>query len=365
MNCGAVQLLFDNLNFKNNYFNYKFPVPQYLGSKYRHLEWIGSCIPGNVNRVMDVFAGSQAVAFYFKQKGYEVFTNDFMSYSYRIGKGLVENGKTRLDGNDIKILFSRNRSEKDFHLMRDLFTDIFFIEKECEFLDGFRSNIDLLENDYKKSLAFSVINRAMMRKVTMGHFAHTKALEYAANKDRVKRNRSLIVPLKDLFMELLDEYNNAVFDNKKDNKSFNMDAVEFINEHSEGMDMAYFDPPYCNSHADYQAFYHLLETYTEYWKDKKFINGTNCYYPKKKSGFVLKSEILNSFDRLFEASQRIPYWMISYNDRSYPDLNTMINIISKYKNVKVFKKNYENKVGGKGSVAGSNELLFVCSPRQS
>lgn len=354
-----IQLTF-NFDDKNKYFLYKFPLPQYLGSKYKHLQWISKYIPSNINRVMDAFSGSQSVSYYFKQKGYEVLTNDFMKYSYMIGKSLIENNKFKLDKNDISILLSKNENDKEFQLMRNIFSDIFFKEEECLFLDSFRSNIDKLENDYKKSLAFSIINRAMTRKVTMGHFAHTKALEYAANKDRVKRNKSLITPLKNLFLELSGEYNNAIFDNKRNNKSFSMDAKDFIKENLKNVDLVYFDPPYCNSHADYQAFYHVLETYTEYWKDKEFINGTKCYYPKKYSGFILKKDIIKSFINLFETSKDIPFWILSYNDRSFPDLNTMLDLIHQYKKVKVIKKIYENQVGGKGSVAGSNELLFIC-----
>ena len=39
----------------------------------------------------------------------------------------------------------------------------------------------------------------------------------------------------------------------------------------------------------------------------------------------------------------------------------MLKIISDYKKVKVVEKEYLNNVGGKGSVKGSKELLFVCS----
>ena len=61
------------------------------------------------------------------------------------------------------------------------------------------------------------------------------------------------------------------------------------------IDLAYFDPPYCDSHADYQGFYHLLETYTEYWRDKQFVNGIKRYEPQRHSGFDKKSEICSSF----------------------------------------------------------------------
>ena len=128
------------------------------------------------------------------------------------------------------------------------------------------------------------------------------------------------------------------------------------------VDLVYFDPPYCDSHADYQGFYHLLETYTNYWKDKEFVNGTKRYSPKKESGFETKKEIIGSFKKLFFLSQHIPYWLISYNDRSYPDIQTLVDLISPYRKVSVERKLYQTGRGGKGSVAGSNEILLVCKP---
>lgn len=201
----------------------------------------------------------------------------------------------------------------------------------------------------------------MTRKVTMGHFAHTQALVYAANPDRVKRNRSLIRPLKTIFLELVAEYNAAIFDNGENCTSYNQNILDLLPTLS-NVDLAYFDPPYCDSHADYQSFYHLLETFTNYWKDKDFINGTKRYSPKKVSGFDSKREIISSFNQLFSLSTDIPHWLISYNDRSYPDIDTLVDLIRPYRSVQVERKPYFFSRGGKGSVAGSNEILIVCKP---
>lgn len=94
---------------------------------------------------------------------------------------------------------------------------------------------------YKQALALAVMNRAMTRKVTMGHFAHTVALKYANDPERVKRNRSLARPVKDIFLDLLPEYNNAVFDNYQSNKSFNEDAIELLPNISISIDLLYLD----------------------------------------------------------------------------------------------------------------------------
>lgn len=203
----------------------------------------------------------------------------------------------------------------------------------------------------------------MTRKVTMGHFAHTCALVYASDPKRIKRNRSLASPLKSIFIDLVEEYNNAIFDNKKDNRSYNYNILELL-PHLNNIDMVYFDPPYCNSHADYQSFYHLLETYIEYWKEKQFINKIRRYEPKKYSGFDKKNEVIENFNLMFKLSSSIPNWLISYNDRSYPHIDLMIKMIEPYRKVVIAKKTYNMSRGGKGSVAGSNEVLLICTMKQ-
>lgn len=352
-------MLFDEYK----YFNYQFPEPQYLGAKHTHLSWINQFIPKNIATVLDAFAGSQSVSFLFKQLGFKTITNDFLNFNNKIGKALIENKFHRLTKDDLIILFQPAANKSDFELMENTFTNVFFEKGEALFLDNFRANISLLENEYKQALAIAVINRSMTRKITMGHFGHTQALVYANDPERIKRNRSLIRPIKEIFEELLSSYNNAIFDNEQDNLSFNFNILDLLPQLS-SIELVYFDPPYCDSHADYQGFYHLLETYTEYWTDKEFVNGIKRYEPQRYSGFDKKRDVIDSFEKLFELSSDIPHWLISYNNRSYPGIKEFENLISKYRDVKIEAKTYKNGRGGKGSVAGSQEILFVCTPKK-
>ncbi len=345
---------------ETKYMDYKFPEPQYLGAKYIHRGWIGQFVPEEANVVLDAFSGSQSIAYMFKQLGKKTLTNDFLCFDYNIGKALVENKNSKLDEYDLNILFSPNTAPSDYNLMSSLFANIFFTPEDAAFADSFRSNVSRLGDEYKRAMALSVMCRSMTRKVTMGHFAHTKALAYASDPLRIKRNRSLAIPLKDIFCSLVRDYNSAVFDNGKDNKSYNQNALELIPS-LEGVDLAYFDPPYCGSHADYQSFYHLLETFVVYWKDKNFVNGTNRYEPKRFSGFDKSTEAIDSFKNLFECAQDIPLWLVSYNDRSFPGIEVLTSLIEPYKNIRVEKKVYSSGRGGKGSVAGSSEILLVCT----
>lgn len=344
------------------YFNHTFPDPQYLGAKHTHLAWIKKHIPENIKTALDAFGGSQSVSFLLKQMGFKVITNDFLNFNHQIGLALVENKSNVLDKKDIDILLQENKSKKDFTLIEDIYTDVFFEQSETAFLDNYRANIPLLQNPYKQALAFTIINRSMTRKVTMGHFGHTQALVYASDPERIKRNRSLIRPLQEIFKELVPKYNHAVFDNQQYNESHNCNILELL-PNVKNIDLIYFDPPYCDSHADYQSFYHLLETFTEYWKDKQFINGIKRYEPQRVSGFDKKRNVIQSFESLFEMAEEIPHWLISYNNRSYPTVEDLAKMISKYKDVSIEHKTYSNGRGGKGSVAGSKEVLFVCQPK--
>jgi len=352
----------NSLFFQNHYFEYLFPEPQYLGAKYIHRGWIAQFIPENVSTVLDAFGGSQSIAYMMKQLGKKTITNDFMSFCGHIGTALIENSDTKLSSSDVELLFSENRNPDFYNLIETLFANLFFTREEASFVDSFRSNVDCLDHPYKRSMALTIMCRCMTRKVTMGHFAHKQALNYASDPARIRRNRSLIRPLKELFVELLPYYNAAVFDNKERNISYNENILDLL-PLLQDVDLVYFDPPYCNSHADYQSFYHLLETFVEYWKDKQFVNGTKRYEPKRFSGFDKRSEVLDSFKQMFQLSQGIPIWLLSYNDRSYPDIETMRDLIEPYRNVKVERKIYRIGRGGKGSVAGSSEVLMVCVPK--
>ena len=337
--------------------SHQLPRTQYLGSKEHLVSWIVDSSPKKVDSVFDAFSGTSVVGYRFKAEGKRVIVNDFLKFNFHIGKALIENRNVTLKDDDAALLFSRNNHADS--LIEDVFTDIFFERDEARLLDNFRANVKLLDNAYKQSLALAVMNRALTRKILLGHFAHLSALRYSKDPQRVKRNPTIARPLKDLFLELAPQYNDAIFDNNRKNEVYCEDAIA-LSQKMNNVDLAYFDPPYCGCHPDYQSFYHFLETFVEYWKDKAFINGTKQYFPKKESGFVRKEEIVNSFNKLFSASAHIQYWLVSYNSKSYPGKDVMIDLIARHKKVKVFEREYQNHYGGKGSQKGTKEFLFYC-----
>ncbi|WP_423908673.1 DNA adenine methylase [Candidatus Spongiihabitans sp.] len=339
----------------------RMPASQYLGAKYKLLPWLCEFIPVGIDTVLDGFSGSQSFSFEMKKRNYTVRSNDFLGFCHIQGVALVENKQAVLTDGDLDMLFCENKNRGDTMLR---FKNIFFLEDECVFLDDFRANVELLDCPHKRSLALAIMCRSLTRKTIMGHFAHLRALSYAKDPARIKRNPSIVRPIRDLFVELLPKYNAAIFDNGKKNKSYRENILDLLPKlQTDKVDLAYYDPPYCNSHADYQAFYHLLETFVESWgdSDKKFINRNQRYHPPRHSGFDKASEIEDSFRKLFALSDEIPHWLISYNDRSLPKIETLVSMAKRHKSVRVEEKAYATSRGGKGSVSGSREYLMVCS----
>lgn len=76
--------------------------------------------------------------------------------------------------------------------------------------------------------------------------------------------------LEEHFLENVESFNNAVFNNGLENKSFNCDifAVDV------NVDLVYFDPPYLTSKSDndYTRRYHFVEGLVKNWKGLKLTS---------------------------------------------------------------------------------------------
>ncbi len=62
--------------FGDKYRIHQFPRTQYLGSKEKLIKWILEIAPKNIKTVFDAFSGTSIVGYYFKDKGYKVYSNE-------------------------------------------------------------------------------------------------------------------------------------------------------------------------------------------------------------------------------------------------------------------------------------------------
>lgn len=331
-------------------FDNKYPKVNYIGNKEKLANWICDYFPKDTNSIFDAFSGGSSIGYESKKRGYKTISNDILKINYFLAKSLIENNQETLDDEDINIIF-KGVPIKGF--MYKNYSEVFFFPEECMELDLYRKNIDKLSSDYKKSIAFTLIRRAMVRKMPYSRFnlnwekiKQLRDEEYSYEKYKRKRayhNESI----KSHFIKNLKDYNDAIFDNNQNNKVYNDDIFNLLNKVK--ADIIYLDPPYTGTMNNYFGFYGLIDEYIHSKKLKPFENN-----------FIDKKSSLELFDKLFSNLGNFKYWFLSYNNNSYPSKNELIQIISQYSDdIQVIEKPHDYKVTGKEKKTKNTEYLFI------
>ena len=338
------------VEFKRIIFNNKFPKINFIGNKEKISSWICDHFPSGINSVFDAFSGGGAFGYEAKRRGYKIISNDILMINSLLSKSLIENNNEILTQEDVETIFA-GKPVKGF--MFKNYKNVFFFSEECMELDLYRRNIEKLSTKNKKALAFSLLRRAMIRKMPYSRFnikwdkiKQLRDEEYSYEKYKRKRayhNQSF----KFHFFENLNAYNNAVFDNGQENKVYNEDVFYLLNKIE--ADAIYLDPPYTGTLNNYFGFYGLID---EYIKGKKLQQFNNNFMDKQSS--------FNLFDKLFANLFNFRYWFLSYNNNSCPTKNELLQIIKKYsKNIEIVEKNHTYKVTGKEKKETNKEYLFI------
>lgn len=328
----------------------KFPKINFIGNKEKIASWICDLFPNDAHSIFDAFAGGNSISYESKKKGLQVISNDILTINYLLAKSIIENRKEILDKFDIELLFT-GKTIKGF--MYKNYANVFFFPEECMELDLYRNNIEKLSSEYKKALAFSLLRRSMIRKMPYSRFninwekiRQLRDEEYSYNKYKRKRayhNKSF----KQHFLDNIDDYNNAVFDNGKKNIAYNEDIFNLLNKIK--TDIIYLDPPYSGTMNNYFGFYGLIDNYVASKKLKPF-----------KNNFIDKKISLELFNTLFSHLGNYKYWFLSYNNSSFPSKKELVQLIGQYsKNIQIIEKKHNYKITGKEKKQKNIEYLFI------
>ncbi len=328
-----------------------YPTVNYIGNKEKIVDWIVSLIPKDAKSILDVFCGGCSVGYRAKELGLTVYANDILKINYFIAQALIENDKDVLGKEDVEKIFKGTPKEG---FMFQNYADKYYFPEECKDLDMIKNNImEKIKGKYKKALAFALMRRAMIRKMPYSRFTirwdkvkelRDENLSYAKyGRKRHYHNQSF----KFHFEDNLQEYNCAVFGNKKKNKAYNLDVYQAIKKID--ADVIYLDPPYAGTMNDYFGFYGLLDAY---------VTGKNVL--PFKNNFIDKNTIVEQFDSLFSKLGKYKYWMLSYNSRSKPDKKKILELLKRYSDdVTVHEMPYAYRVTGKEKKKKDVEFLFV------
>lgn len=346
----SIQLEIDSFTDQFQY----FPGTRYMGSKNKIIldiwQHLGKL---EFESVTDVFAGSNVVSYFLKSKGKRVITNDFMIFSYITSKAIIENSSEQIDNEDIKLLLKENINNG---FIQRTFKDIFYSEIDNNFLDRVRQNITEFDNEYKRALALSALVRACVKKRSRGVFTFVGE-RYDDGRSDMKKS------IEEHFIESIDIFNKAVFNNGFPNKSYNIRSEQFITK----ADLVYLDPPYYTpkSDNDYVRRYHFVEGLVRNWagiviQEHSVVKKFESY----KSPFAKKNTAYSAFEDLFKKNKN-SIIAISYSSNSLPTKNELIEMLNKYKSNVVVHEidhtysfgNQNHKIGNKNNKV--KEYLFI------
>lgn len=333
----------------------KYPELRYMGSKKRLLPWIFDVLDGlDFESAMDPFSGTGSVGYLMKSMNRRVVSSDFLNFSSLVARATIENNTVHLDGKSIKKLINPSPAAANF--IESTFIDVFYTREDLRFLDRVSANISTLDNPVERAMAYAALFRSCLKRQPRGVFT------ISGNLDRYDDGRrDLRLSLEEHFLEQIEVYNNAVFDNGRRNIAVRGDVFELPDRK---VDLVYLDPPYVPRSDDncYVKRYHFLEGLSAYWQEMPVDETTKVKkIAKKYTPFSYRRTAVEAFDRMF-AKFRKSTIALSYSSNGYPDLSELEGLLRRYKpDVRVFEKPHRYHFGTHSGVerASVTEYLIV------
>jgi DNA adenine methylase/adenine-specific DNA-methyltransferase len=299
----------------------EFPRLRYMGSKYRLVPDLAVVFDEIGGRTaLDAFSGSGVVSYLLKRLGYQVTSNDFLTFPLMIARAAIVNQDVTLSADEIDTICGEPADDRDF--IQRTFSGLYFAEDDLRFLDAAWSHIDTLE-DPKRSLAISAIVLSAARKQPRGVFTVT-GLRYDDGR------RDLRLPLREHFRERAAEYNRMVFDSGQPCQAVSEDVFDLAQG---SYDLVYLDPPYAPPRDDncYIKRYHFLEGLSVYWRGQRILEDTKTKkLPKRFTPFSYKHSITDALQRTFKQF-RDSVIVLSYSCNAVPDADVIEALLREVK----------------------------------
>ncbi len=334
----------------------QYPSTRYMGSKNKLLTEIWAVASQfEFNTALDLFSGSGVVGYMFKSHGKSVVSNDYMAMSATFAKAMIENNEITLPHAEaLALLEPKNKIDR---FVETKFQGLYFSDDDNRLIDIVRANIKAVKNPYKRAIAMSALIRACLKKRPRGIFTYVGHRYDDGRKD-------LLMSFRAQFLEAVDMVNAAVFNNGKQNKARNGDAMTLQNREQ---GLVYIDPPYYSPLSDneYVRRYHFVEGLARDWQGVEIQEHTlTKKFKSYPTPFSSRKGAAEAFDMLFKRF-RESVLVVSYSSNSQPTLDEMVAIMAKHKShVEVVPVDYKYSIGNQGSKVGDNkndvqEYIFV------
>lgn len=336
-----------------------FPSTRFQGSKLKIVDWIWDNIKDiGFDSFLDAFGGTGSLSYLLKAKGKSVCYNDILKFNYYIGLALIENQGVVLNKDEVEFILYKDPAINYPHFIRDNFRGIYFTDEENEWIDLVITNIERIGDIYKKALAYFALFQSSIIKRPFNLFHRRNLYLRFSDVERQFGNKTTWdAPFEAHFRKFVQEANNAVFSNGKQNRALNSDAFNVQGN----FDLVYIDTPYLSlrgNGVDYLDFYHFLEGVVNYvnWNDFIDYETKNLRFKRTKSIWCDRREIYKAFDSLFHkfSSSII---VVSYRSDGIPSVEELSAMLKKHKNsvVEVHRMQYKYVL----SQNHSEEILLI------
>ena len=331
----------------------EYPRLRYMGSKYRlvpHLADVFTQLGGTT--ALDAFSGSGVVSYLLKALGYQVTSNDFLTFPAVIARATVVNQDQILTTADIDQICGPPADDRDF--IQRTFNGLYFTAADRQFLDSAWSHIDAMTG-HKQDLAIAALVLAAARRQPRGVFTFTDMRRYDDGR------RDLKLSLRDHFRERAAEYNNVVFDSGQTCEANSCDVFALPVEQ---YDLVYLDPPYAPPSDDncYIKRYHFLEGLSVYWRGQTIMENTRTKkLAKRYTPFSYKHSVTDALRRTFKQFQDSTI-VLSYSSNAVPDAATIEALLREVKDtveVRNIDHTYTFGTHGAAQRREAEEYIFI------
>lgn len=350
---------------------------RYIGNKESLLDTIYAKISSlgiSGSRFFDFFSGTTSVARFFKDRQYQVESNDLLYLSFCLQKAYIENNDDpkfdrllptiNISGSTLfytpleLVVEYLNTIDDEYGFISQNYTPLgtkdlpqprqYFSEENGLRIDAIRITIEkwkqselLTEAEYYILLACLIESVSFYANVAGVYAAFHKKWDPRAVK------RFKLRPI-------------TIHNNGRVNKVYYANSLDLVPDIN--TDILYLDPPY--NERQYLPNYHLIETIARY--DSPLIKGVTGMrpYSKEKSTFCNATTAIRDLEYV-AANAEYKHLILSYNSEGIMSTEAIMSILSKYGHVSIEEIKYlrfkSNNNGLSSTKKHIQEQLFIVS----
>ena len=329
-------------------------LPAYPGGKRRLVPQILRHVPDAPQApvIADPFAGGGAVSLALKARGHRLLANDVAERSYLGLRALIQNDRRTISGDDRTRLLAPRRVDP---FVETNFAGEIITVRHARAVDRMLANLDRFEG-LKRDLMKFVIVKFLLALMPFNQFSASgsfwrplSAGDFDGIRDpyHVHVKTALLSPAT-LFRRVAEVVNRGVFGNGQENRAYQMDVFEFLEEHR-NIDVLYLDPPYAGTLAYEKEFARLDQ-----------ILALDLCATLPVSAFS-QSGALRQVERIFERTPNVPLTILSYGNAE-ASLEELVAVVRRHRSqVEAHEIRYRHMANrsSKEKNAANREYLVV------